>query len=162
MLCDDALIADTQVGREFGVVSPMTSLIVLDTLEQYLKYDIEPPTALAKMREQWNAIRAERGRKKREREELKIVQVLQMWKRSVFSLSSDRLLLRHKSIRSFHLNRMLAWWNEDVTSPEFDERFTIHAAEFGKGIDAPSKFLADQWAAFQSVLLPPFVNCLPF
>jgi len=35
------------LGREFGVASPVTSLIVLETLNQWLEHDIEPPKKLA-------------------------------------------------------------------------------------------------------------------
>lgn len=36
-----------QLGREFGVASPVTSLIVLERLEQWLEHKIEPPKELA-------------------------------------------------------------------------------------------------------------------
>ena len=41
------------LGRKFGVVSPATSLLVLETLNQWLQYDIEPPASLADMRQRW-------------------------------------------------------------------------------------------------------------
>jgi hypothetical protein len=31
--------------------------------------------------------------------------------------------------------RRIAWWNEDSTSLELSEKYHIHCAEFGKGID---------------------------
>ncbi len=34
------------LSREFGLVTPATSLLVLETLEQFLEYDIEPPKSL--------------------------------------------------------------------------------------------------------------------
>ena len=34
------------LGRRYGVASPVTSLIVLETLEQYLTHKIEPPAAM--------------------------------------------------------------------------------------------------------------------
>ena len=46
----DELLA---LGREYGLASPKTSLIVLDTVEQYLKYDIEPPASEKTLHEQW-------------------------------------------------------------------------------------------------------------
>jgi Ca-activated chloride channel family protein len=36
-----------RIGREFGLVTRETSLIVLDTVDDYLRYDIEPPAILA-------------------------------------------------------------------------------------------------------------------
>ena len=45
------------LGREYGLASPKTSLIVLDTIEQYLKHDIEPPVAETEFHAQWEARR---------------------------------------------------------------------------------------------------------
>ena len=42
-----------RLGREFGVVSPVTSLLVLESLDQWLRYDIEPPRTLTKMHDEW-------------------------------------------------------------------------------------------------------------
>ena len=41
------------LGRKFSVVSPVSSMIVLETLEQWLRYDIEPPKTLVEMHEKW-------------------------------------------------------------------------------------------------------------
>ena len=46
----DELLA---LGREYGLASPKTSLIVLDTVEQYLKYDIEPPASETELHGKW-------------------------------------------------------------------------------------------------------------
>jgi len=41
------------LGKNYGLVSPATSLIVLDTLDQWVRYSIEPPASLPDMRRQW-------------------------------------------------------------------------------------------------------------
>ena len=41
------------LGRRFGVVSPATSLLVLETLDQWMRYDIEPPTTWESMHSAW-------------------------------------------------------------------------------------------------------------
>ena len=41
------------LGRRFGVVSPATSLLVLESLEQWLRYDIEPPKTWERMHRDW-------------------------------------------------------------------------------------------------------------
>ena len=41
------------LGREYGLASPKTSLLVLDTLEQYLKYGIEPPKSAEEIYLAW-------------------------------------------------------------------------------------------------------------
>ena len=43
----------TALGKKFGLVTPYTSLLVLDTLEQYVQYDIAPPKSLPAMREEY-------------------------------------------------------------------------------------------------------------
>ncbi len=51
----------TAAGKEFGLVTPNTSLMVLDSLQQYLRYNIRPPESLPKMREQYDAAHKEKG-----------------------------------------------------------------------------------------------------
>ena len=41
------------LGREYGLASPKTSLIVLERADQYLKYDIEPPESEKALHAQW-------------------------------------------------------------------------------------------------------------
>ena len=48
------------LGRRFGVVSPATSLMVLEELDQWLRYDIEPPASWERMHDAW--LRARAGR----------------------------------------------------------------------------------------------------
>jgi tetratricopeptide (TPR) repeat protein len=44
------------LGRRHGLVSPATSLIVLDTLDQWVRHGIEPPESLPEMRAEYNRI----------------------------------------------------------------------------------------------------------
>jgi TonB-dependent SusC/RagA subfamily outer membrane receptor len=46
------------LGKRFGIVTRNTSLIVLETVNDYIQYDIEPPTEL---RAQYDAIMKQRG-----------------------------------------------------------------------------------------------------
>ncbi len=41
------------LGRRFSLVSPVSSMIVFESLSQWLEYDIEPPESLATMHEEW-------------------------------------------------------------------------------------------------------------
>ena len=45
------------IGRRYGVASPVTSLIVLETLEQYITYKIEPPKCMS-FHDEWARRRA--------------------------------------------------------------------------------------------------------
>ena len=46
-----------QHGRRYGVASPVTSLIVLERLDQYLRYKIEPPKSMS-FHDEWVRRRA--------------------------------------------------------------------------------------------------------
>ena len=41
------------LGRRYGLTSPVTSLIVFETLDQWLKYDVEPPESAAELHAKW-------------------------------------------------------------------------------------------------------------
>ncbi len=64
----DELLA---LGREYGLASPKTSLIVLDTLDQYLKYGIEPPANETELHAQWEKGRPSPAQAKKNAEEKK-------------------------------------------------------------------------------------------
>ena len=82
----DAMI---ELGRRYGLVTPGASLLVLETLEQYLEYDLEPPATWAEMHAQWHARRDEGRRAKSEREEKQIETVLELWNKRVAWWESD-------------------------------------------------------------------------
>ena len=44
----------TRLGKRYGLVTPGTSLMVLETLEQYVEHDIRPPAMLGEMRASWD------------------------------------------------------------------------------------------------------------
>ena len=49
-----------RIGREFGLVTHETSLIVLDAITDYVRYEIEPPIA---MRAEYERLLAQQGRR---------------------------------------------------------------------------------------------------
>jgi hypothetical protein len=67
------------LGQRFGIVSPVTSLIVLENLDQYVRNDIEPPASLPEMRKQWAQIKSNQGKQQGVRETDKLQQVIAMW-----------------------------------------------------------------------------------
>ena len=73
----------TALGRRFGLVTPGTSMLVLENLEQYLEHDIEPPASRAEMRAQFLAQRAERRKAEQQGKQAKIDEVLAMWRERV-------------------------------------------------------------------------------
>jgi len=76
------------IGRKFGLVTPGTSLLVLETLEQFLKHDVEPPRS-SPHREEF----ARRRRQRDVRREHKIIEKLRV-------------------VVGWWQNR-LRWWNKD-------------------------------------------------
>jgi tetratricopeptide (TPR) repeat protein len=72
----DALV---EVGKKYGLVTPSTSLIVLETLEQYLEHEIRPPKVLFAMREQWDEAMAQRAKDRKQEEESKLARILSLW-----------------------------------------------------------------------------------
>jgi len=80
------------LGRRYGLVTPGASLLVLETLEQYLEHDVEPPVSLPEMRESWHARKAVIARKTKETRKSKVDRVAAEWKNRV------------------------AWWETDFTN----------------------------------------------
>ncbi|MBQ4359282.1 MAG: DUF2135 domain-containing protein [Proteobacteria bacterium] len=87
------------LGRYFSIVSPVSSMIVFERLDQWLKYDIEPPESLAKMHEQW--MRRHKTEAQKQTEEL---HAQQLWREALSSEWSARV----------------AWWNNPV--PEMPKK----------------------------------------
>ena len=71
------------LGKQFGMVTPYTSLIVLDTLEQYVANEIAPPKSLPEIREEYQRrIDTVEFQKKKQKAD-KLAAVLQMWQQRV-------------------------------------------------------------------------------
>ncbi len=49
-----------QLGEEYGMVTPGTSLLVLENLEQYLRHEVRPPACCPELRTRYDAAIAER------------------------------------------------------------------------------------------------------
>lgn len=87
---EDALIA---VGRQHGLVTPGTSLMVLENLDQYLEYQITPPVTLPVLRNEYMARIEEQQKRESDYRKDKITQVLAMW------------------------NQRVTWWKRDFKYP---------------------------------------------
>ena len=71
------------LGRRYGLVTPGTSLLVLETLEQHLEHDVEPPASRAQMRQAWRARKAVIADKAQEAEKSKLEKVVALWQARV-------------------------------------------------------------------------------
>jgi len=72
-----------ELGKQFGLVTPYTSLLVLDSLEQYVEYEIAPPASLGAMRDEYmrQIDTLEHQRKKQKAD--KLAKVVRMWEQRV-------------------------------------------------------------------------------
>lgn len=75
--------AITELGKQYAVVTPGTSLIVLENVNQYVEYGITPPATLPDMLKQYNEIMAQRATQGKQVEENKLNKVLGMWQQQV-------------------------------------------------------------------------------
>lgn len=72
----DALI---RIGRRFGLVTPGTSLLVLERLEQYVEHEVPPPKSLPDMRKAYFVIIEKRAKDAEELLHSKKEEVLAQW-----------------------------------------------------------------------------------
>ena len=70
-------------GRRFGLATPGTSLIVLESLAQYLEHGITPPESLPEMRAQYEARMRETVSAKAAERKAKLDDVLARWQEKV-------------------------------------------------------------------------------
>jgi len=75
--------AMVELGKRYGLVTPGTSLIVLERLDQYVEHEIPPPRSLPEMRNQYLRIMDERMAMKKKEEKGKLEHVLELWKTRV-------------------------------------------------------------------------------
>jgi Flp pilus assembly protein TadD len=102
----------TRLGQQFGIVTPGTSLLVLETLEQHLTHGIEPPASRPALREAYRARRAELATSGERAKLEKLERVVAQWAERV------------------------AWWEQVVQAPK------QKIAGDGTGRDAERAFTA--------------------
>ena len=81
------------IGKRFGLVTPGTSLIVLETLEQYLEHRIVPPKTLAVMRGRYLEIIEKQGLQQKKETLNKLERIVNLWQ------------------------KRLQWWKKDFKYP---------------------------------------------
>ena len=73
---EDDLLA---LGRAYGLVSPATSLIVLESLDQWVRHGIEPPASLPDLRESYFAALKNRGQEEADARTRHLKQLADLW-----------------------------------------------------------------------------------
>lgn len=71
------------LGRQYGLVSPATSLIVLESLDQWVRHEIEPPASLPDMREGYYAALKNRGQETFDARARHLEQLAELWEERV-------------------------------------------------------------------------------
>ncbi|MGC3960021.1 MAG: DUF2135 domain-containing protein [Verrucomicrobiota bacterium] len=73
----------TELGKRYGLVTPYTSLIVLEQLEQYVEHRIMPPASLPEMRREYARIVEEQSAEEKKLQRDKTEQLLTAWTKRV-------------------------------------------------------------------------------
>ncbi|TFG63937.1 MAG: DUF2135 domain-containing protein [Spirochaetales bacterium] len=105
-----ALITDT--GKEYGLVTPGTSLIVLENLDQYVENRIAPPESLPDMRKAYFSRLAQLDRNNEQAQVQKLKEIIPKWQ------------------------DLVAWWNRKFTYPpnfRYREESSEKTAELDRG-----------------------------
>ena len=77
------------LGRTYGLVSSATSLIVLETLDQWVRHEIEPPATLPQMRDQWHSAMKSKPKNQGLTEIQRIDQLAVLWEARVSWWKTD-------------------------------------------------------------------------
>ncbi len=106
----NALVA---LGNQYNLVTPGTSLLVLENLNQYLRHGVQPPASWPEMRNQYDLALKRRANDRKRFEQDKLTRVIGWWQQRV------------------------NWWNRDFNVPKdfrFHRKGAAKAAE-----DAPAE-----------------------
>ncbi|MDR3001726.1 MAG: DUF2135 domain-containing protein [Fibromonadaceae bacterium] len=86
----------TELGKQFGIVTRNTSLIVLEFLDDYIRYDIEPPATEPKLQDEYWHWQKNRGEQRRNveydmlKEAVAIAEDLKKWWNNDFTLKKPK------------------------------------------------------------------------
>lgn len=108
---DAALLA---LGRRYGIVTPGASLLVLETLEQYIEYDVEPPRSREEIHAAWHRRRSEVRQITEDTRKAKVEEVVAMWQARV------------------------EWWETDFSGWRAKDKQKITGAEEGQSLGSAS------------------------
>lgn len=72
-----------EIGKKYGLVTPATSLIVLENLDQYVEHEIQPPASLKKMQANYNRLMAERTQQQKRETQEKLSRIIELWEQRV-------------------------------------------------------------------------------
>jgi len=79
----------TALGKRYGIVTPQTSLIVLERPEQYIEHEIIPPAGMPDWRKQYFGVMEKRVSDLKEAERGKLEEILGIWKNRIEWYNTD-------------------------------------------------------------------------
>jgi tetratricopeptide (TPR) repeat protein len=146
------------LGKQFGVVTPYTSLIVLDTLEQYVQNEIAPPKSLPEIRDEYlRRIDTVEFQKKKQKAD-KLAAVIQMWNQRVAWWNGEYKYPKDLKYRGEDGAIAAVPANLDLSEPRGDEKAAEAPARLSRRdspaaarpapSSAPAKPARDRWSVF--------------
>ena len=125
-----------KIGQDFRIVTEDSTLLVLETLDQYLKHDIVPPQTLANVYKQYSEMKKNEKESEEKREKDKIERILSMWKERVNWHNRD-FTPRNASQK------------QDLCKDECEEEFAGSAPQFER-LESDDLCLREEAAEFRS------------
>jgi Ca-activated chloride channel family protein len=103
--------AMAELGKRYGIVTPGTSLLVLETLEQYVEHDVRPPASLPSMRAEFARQTQAKAKAVAAEDQRKLERIVSLWEERV------------------------AWWERefDWTPPPEQKPSKSEGGAFGRG-----------------------------
>ncbi|HOY67207.1 MAG TPA: VIT domain-containing protein [Candidatus Ozemobacteraceae bacterium] len=77
------------LGKQYGIVTPQTSLIVLERPEQYIEHEIVPPASMPEWRKQYFEVMEKRVSDLKDAERGKLEEMLGLWKNRIEWYKTD-------------------------------------------------------------------------
>ncbi|MEK7487369.1 MAG: hypothetical protein AABZ60_23815, partial [Planctomycetota bacterium] len=116
-----------RLGRRYGLVTPGTSLLVLETLEQFVEHNIEPPASHPELRNQWLAKMDELWTAKNAKQKEKLEQVVALWQTRVDWWNQD-----------------FSHWNENLNEKGKEKKAETETAELREASDVSNRTRNDE------------------
>lgn len=84
------------LGKQYGIVTPGTSLLVLETLDQYVEHRVRPPQSLASMAADWDKAMERMAKEVKAVEAGKLSHVLELWQGYIAWYQAEYEWPKHK------------------------------------------------------------------
>jgi len=106
------------LGKRYGIVTPQTSLIVLERPEQYIEHEIVPPAGMPEWRKQYFEVMEKRASDLKEAERGKLEEILNLWQARLEWYKTEFAWKPQQKLRSRNVPGGAAESEERLRSPE--------------------------------------------